>query len=299
MAPTKTDSYFRRQAHTLGLFPLLKKINNLPISRMFHDTRDCGIVGPGFNVMWETERSQVLKLIEKLRPRDCGKKLIRIGAKGDGGYLVPDDLDGIEYCFSPGVNTISEFENQLADRNIKSFLADFSVESPPIMRPEFTFDKKFLGATDNERFFTLASWKEKYLKGYAGDLILQMDIEGGEYPVILNTSDELLNQFRILVIEFHALDRLFDPFIFGLYSTCFEKLLTSFYVAHIHPNNFYGSVKRGNIEIPRLMEFTFLNKKRVRSSTPAQSFPHALDEVNVPSRRDVCLPRCWYDANGI
>ena len=30
-----------------------------------------------------------------------------IGGAGDGGYLVPDDLDGIEYCFSPGVNLIS------------------------------------------------------------------------------------------------------------------------------------------------------------------------------------------------
>lgn len=39
------------------------------------------------------------------------KDLIRLGPNGDGGYLVPDDLTGIEACFSPGVCATSEFEN--------------------------------------------------------------------------------------------------------------------------------------------------------------------------------------------
>ncbi|MGA8739910.1 MAG: hypothetical protein WB561_01840, partial [Terracidiphilus sp.] len=107
--------------------------------------------------------------------------MIRFGGDGDGGYLVPDDLEGIEYCFSPGVSFLSKFENELADRNIKSFLADYSVDAPTIIRPEFTFDKKFLGSWDRDKFITLASWKDQYLKGYSGDLILQMDIESAEW----------------------------------------------------------------------------------------------------------------------
>jgi hypothetical protein len=35
----------------------------------------------------------------------------------------------------------------------------------------------------------------------AGDLILQMDIEGAEWPVILNASQEVLTRFRIIVLE--------------------------------------------------------------------------------------------------
>jgi hypothetical protein len=261
---------------------------------LLSELSDFGFFAPGFSITWQTKPASVLGLIRKLRPLDCGKPLVRIGAMGDGGYLVPDDLDGVEYCFSPGVNTISDFENQLANRGIKSFLADYSVEKPPIMRPEFTFDKKFLGATNNDQFFTLASWKDKYLRGYSGDLILQMDIEGAEYEVILNAPDVLLSQFRILVIEFHSLDRLFDPFEFRLYSSCFEKLLKSFCVVHIHPNNFYGSVKRGEIEIPRLMEFTFLNRARIDSTSPVRTIPNVLDLTNVAHRRDLRLPKCWY-----
>lgn len=193
-----------------------------------------------------------------------------------------------------GVNTVADFENDLADRKIRSFLADLSVDAPPVSRPEFTFDKKFLGATDNEQFFTLASWKDKYLKNYSGDLILQMDIEGAEYQVIFNTPDQLLCQFRILVIEFHGLDKLLDPFTFELLAPCFKKVLEHFHVVHLHPNNCCGSELWGDIEIPRVMEFTFLNKRRVNQIKPQRTFPHPLDKLNVFERDDLRLPNCWY-----
>jgi hypothetical protein len=247
----------------------------------------------GFNLTRQTSSADVLDLVGRLRPLDCGKELIRIGGEGDGGYLVPNDLEGINYCFSPGVSTVSNFEDHLADLGILSFLADYSVDAPSVMRPEFSFDKKFLGSMDNGQFFTLASWKAKYIPDYTGDLILQMDIEGSEYQVIFNTPDGLLDQFRILVIEFHRLDRIFEPVFFDLIKSCFEKILQYFHVVHIHPNNCCGSVRKGDLEIPKVMEFTFLNKKRVTQTRPALTFPHALDYPNTPNR-DLPLPPCWY-----
>jgi hypothetical protein len=248
----------------------------------------------GFNLTRQTKTEEVLGLIRKLRPQDCGTALIRIGSDGDGGYLVPDDLAGIEYCFSPGVSTRSHFEEHLADLQIRSYLADYSVDSPPVSRPEFTFDKKFLGAVDQGHFFTLETWKDKYLKGYNGDLMLQMDIEGFEYEVILSTPVDLLSQFRIIVIEFHSLDKLFDRFAFGLTSACFNKLLEYFHVVHVHPNNCCGSVKKGEIEVPRVMEFTFLNKNRVSRVQPARALPNMLDKDNVMTKAALRLPKLWY-----
>jgi hypothetical protein len=245
------------------------------------------------NATTPTAASDLMRFITKLRPQNCGIDLIRIGARGDGGYLIPDDLEGIEYCFSPGVYTSSAFETHLADLGIRSFLADYSVDGPAIPRPEFTFDKKFIGAMDRGNFITLASWKAKHLHDYTGDLILQMDIEGTEYEVILTCPDILLGQFRIIVVEFHYLDWLFDPFSFRLISACFDKLLEIFQVVHIHPNNGDGSVRVGKIIIPRLLEFTFLNRKRVRHATPQQSFPHPLDADNAPGPT-LALPKCWY-----
>ena len=178
MSHVRAGTGLANQARLSSLIPLLKRIKNLRVFRVLPEMRDCVIVAPGFNVTWQTRSGDLLELITKLAPQDCGLELIRIGGPGDGGYLVPDDLDGIEYCFSPGVNTISDFENELADRGIRCFLADYSVEAPAILRPEFIFDKKFLGSRNSSQFFTLASWKDKYLTGYTGDLILQMDIEG-------------------------------------------------------------------------------------------------------------------------
>ena len=241
----------------------------------------------------QTDHSALLTLIRKLRPVDCGKPLIRVGSAGDGGYLVPDDLDGIEYCFSPGVSNVADFEDQLAGRRIRSFLADYSIKSPPKQRPEFVFDQKFIGPRNTIDTMTLDSWKNKYLKEYFSDLILQMDIEGAEYGVLLQISDLLLSQFRIMVVEFHFLDRMFDRWVFPTICETFQRILQYFEVAHIHPNNIGGSVRKHDIEIPKLLEFTFINKKRVHVAGPQLLFPHPLDRDNG-NRKRLPLPRCWY-----
>ncbi len=42
------------------------------------------------------DKDKVNKLIQSLYPYRTQFNLIRLGPKEDGGYLVPDDLDGIE-----------------------------------------------------------------------------------------------------------------------------------------------------------------------------------------------------------
>jgi hypothetical protein len=125
-------------------------------------------------------------------------------------------------------------------------------------------------------------------------MILQMDIEGFEYEVLLNVPDDLLNQFRIIVIEFHELELLFEPYAFRLYKMCFDKLLRFFDVAHIHPNNWDKVTRYEGIEIPHMIEFTFYNKQRSRPRGPAKVFPHPLDRDNVSDKPHLALPRCWY-----
>jgi hypothetical protein len=253
-----------------------------------------GAFALGYNFTDQTSVADVRELIRKLRPVHCGKELIRIGGPADGGYLLPNDLDGVEYCFSPGVGPTVDFDSHLATLNIKSFLADYSVNSPPIAKPEFTFDRKFLGAIDSETSFTLKSWRDKYLAPNIHNLLLEMDIEGSEYEVILSTPSDTLKDFRIMVIEFHSLERMFDPFAFAMFNTCFEKILEHFHVVHIHPNNCCGKVKRRGIEVPRIMEFTFYNKNRATETKYRKDFPHILDRDNTPRKKPLHLPKCWY-----
>lgn len=248
----------------------------------------------GVTLSRQIESANVLDLITKLKPQNCGKDLMRIGSDRDGGYLVPVDLNGIRYCFSAGVGTSTDFEDHLALLNIRSFLADFSVDRLPIERPEFVFDKKYLGANDTDIFFTIKSWKEKYLRDCKEDLLLKMDIEGAEYEVLISTPSSVLETFRIMVVEFHYLHKMFDPLVYTLYKACFERILRDFHVAHIHPNNCCGSVRKSRIEVPTTMEFTFYNKRRVRVATDEHHFPHALDRDNVATKKSLLLPKCWY-----
>ena len=246
--------------------------------------------------MWAsriTDTHKVVEFLELVKPMRTNHDLIRIGGDTDGGYLVPDDIENIDTCFSPGVSAVADFENDLAKRGIKCFLADFSVEKPPIENALFDFEKKFLGARNDEKFMTLESWIEAKAPGKS-DLILQMDIECAEYSVISDTSTETLDKFRILVIEFHNLDYLFNRMGFELINLTFTKILKNFEVVHIHPNNYFRPIECDGIVVPPIMEFTFLRKDRITQKSRDLSFPHKLDRANVAEHADFALPRCWY-----
>ena len=105
-----------------------------------------------------TPIDEVKQLLELLYPINCEKGLIRLGPEKDGGYLVPDDLDGIKACFSPGVSTVSGFEKDCANRNIKVFLADASVDAPTETDDLFDFISMFIGSMNNDIYLTLDKW---------------------------------------------------------------------------------------------------------------------------------------------
>jgi hypothetical protein len=143
-------------------------------------------------------------------------------------------------------------------------------------------------------FMTLESWVEKSLPNYTQDLILQMDIEGGEYDVILETPVSIWKMFRILVIEFHGLHTIFNQYGIRFIGYCFNKLLNSFDIVHIHPNNIQLPLKRKGLAIPGVMEITFLRKDRPQWRKRSSVFPHPLDDPNIVGKPNVVLPECWY-----
>lgn len=250
----------------------------------------------GMFVSRTSRDSDVRNFLSSLIPYETDKTLIRIGGTGDGGYLIPDDLDGIDYCFSPGVDRTSKFENDLAARGIRSFLADYSVDGPAIESEMFSFEKKYLGAVNNDMFMTLQHWVGTSLPDYTGDLLLQMDIEGSEYDVIQATPPDVFKKFRIIIVEFHDLHNAFNQYSLRFLQVCLEKLMNDFEIVHIHPNNgaISGPLKRNDIEIPRLVEMTFLRKDRVRWKRKFTKFPHPLDTPNVLNSKDIIVPDSWY-----
>jgi len=240
-----------------------------------------------------THKDKLRSLLRKLSPILPGKKLIRLGPEGDGGYLVPDDLAGIEACFSPGVNVTSGFDKDCANLGMKVFLADNSVDGPPESHSLFHFTKKYVGVTTSDNFMTLDDWVASSLPGSQADLMLQLDIEGYEYETFLSISDGLMRRFRIIVAEFHALDQLWNRPCFWLTSRTFEKILQTHTCVHIHPNNYCSPLNKFGVQIPPLAEFTFVRNDRLCSPSYASVFPHSLDRDNT-DKPHFPLPECWY-----
>ena len=243
-------------------------------------------------------KDQISEIVRLFKPQHTGLDLVRIGGDGDGGYLVPDDFKGIKYCFSPGVSTIANFEDQLAqDYGIKSFLADASVDKPPLDNEFFDFQKKFLGTQDDDSHIKLSSWMDKKLpKSFNDDLLLQMDIEGAEFDVLIESSIETLRKFRIMVIEFHSMHMIFGACSSQLLKPLMEKLSSDFVVAHIHPNNCCGIASFKGIEVPPVFEVTFLRKDRLKKTGRRKeiSLPHPLDQKNVSAHKEIIMPDIWF-----
>ena len=125
------------------------------------------------------------EFIERFKQNYHSVNLVRIGGELDGGYLLPDVMEQIEFCFSPGVSDCSSFENQLAeDHQIPSFLADASVNGPALPSEYFSFIQKFIGSRTSDKYITLSDWVSNNLKEPSDKLLLQMDIEGAEYEVL-------------------------------------------------------------------------------------------------------------------
>lgn len=248
-----------------------------------------------------TAYDDLATLIREMRVAAIADPLVRFGPRGDGGYLIPDLVDDIVACFSPGVANSADFELALAEQGIPVFLADRSVEAPPVSHPAFSFTPKFLSSTTSERdgLIRLDDWIRESMDQHGlpseGDILLQMDIEGAEYEVLHSVSDQALNRCRIIVVEFHKLHQLADRFSFGWMAGAIRRLLREHVVVHLHPNNNKPTIRLGAIELPATLEATLLRRDYFKPSPRRLSFPHPADAPCVPQKPDLVLPGCWYE----
>jgi hypothetical protein len=239
-----------------------------------------------------------------LLPKSCPFQLFRIGGNLDGAYLVPDDLDGIEACFSPGVNNHKDFEDELADRyGIKSHMCDFTSDEAlfrtPLKPLLQTFRKKWLDVDGGPHSITLEQWVAEEAR--SGDLLLQIDIEGGEYRNLLATPQEILRRFRIIVMELHGVNVVARPADYPQQlQPLLEKLGQDFVCIHARANNCCGEemVTELGLNVPLVLEVTLLRRDRLEQRPAANfvrpSLPHPADITrNVEGKPPLFLNLNW------
>jgi hypothetical protein len=111
-----------------------------------------------------------------------------------------------------------------------------------------------------------------------------MDIEGGEIPWLKSLSDDQMNKFEQIVMEFH------HPFTMDE-KDVFDKLNKHHYLIHIHGNNSSGIRKQQGVYIPEIFECTYLHKKYFLGVPELNKdmLPGELDRKNIPHKDDIYL----------
>lgn len=245
----------------------------------------------GYLAKTQVNRGLFLEFFDGLRPIKAGWELRRIGNRGDGGYLIPDDLLEIAGCISPGVSDLMDFELQLSrEFKIPSVLYDASIEIPPHTDKNVKFRKLFVGNVHKPNYVPLSKTLDDFPNSQDASLILQMDIEGDELLALGQLEEKDLNKFRILVVEFHRLHDWQNQTVFQkLILPLFTKLGENFDIVHLHPNNCDGVFNVGRKTLPRALEITFHHKSRRKKVPSYASIPHPLDYPNSSEAPDIRL----------
>jgi hypothetical protein len=216
--------------------------------------------------------------------------LRRFGSNLDGGYVLINDVSKTDTIFSIGVGDDVSFDLAIANESKEVVLVDHTVEMLPIHIPSAIFLKKSLGSDLNGNSTTLAALLEEFK---SEDYILKIDIEGAEWDVFVNASQETLLKFRQIVVEFHNLGDFSDPYIVLIRNKVLEKLNSTHAPVVVHANNFSPYLIIGGVPMPDTLEVTWIRKTSYKIN--AGKFSN-LDNYLFPNRADTPEYLTWWNS---
>lgn len=206
------------------------------------------------------------QLFSRLFPRYMPRDPVFYGRKKLGSqYAAPSWIKDMNLLISPGVGPDISFDLELMASGIHTVLIDKQMPPNPCQLPSCClYIPKFLGtlaqsAHSPESFVSLGSLLSDYSGKSFERKVLQMDIEGAEWPILLCDSSAL-SQFEIIIIELHGISSLFAYSMNATVYTGLSLLLDKFspYFARINDVNGYATVH--GYKIPELLELTLVNK---------------------------------------
>lgn len=203
---------------------------------------------------------------------------VRIGQPKDGAYILLDELcKKCDCVVSLGIGDNVEFDLDFVQKYKKNiYMADDLAEKPPLENDNFFFKKEFITKNSFLNFLNHFNIHENL------DMILKMDIEGGEYDIFENLKIEEITKFSQISVEFHNLLSCPTNYIDSI-----NVLNDEYYIYHIHANN-YSPIYNG---VPDTIEISFVRKNLVtKASRDINPCPHKdLDFSNNPNIKDYVL----------
>lgn len=198
----------------------------------------------------------------------------RLGKDYDGGYIIAE-IPNIKYTtllaggIADDISFEEDFINKYTINNAYAF--DGTINKLPKKHSKITFIKKNIGCKNTEKITNIHD-----IIDVNECIFVKMDIEGGEIPWIKSLSDEQMNKFEQIVIEFHR------PFN-NKEIDVFDKINKNHYLIHFHGNNCCGTRNHNVVIIPNVFECTYLHKKYFtnRPELNKELIPSNLDMKNT------------------
>jgi len=180
----------------------------------------------------------------------------RLGVKSDGGYVLGELNETYDCYISAGISDEESFSRDFIEKyNMNKnncFGFDGTINNYPHQyTKKISFIKKNINAFNDNNNTNLSFLFDRF-----NNIFLKMDIEGGEYPWLLDIKEENLNKIRQIVIEFHGITSDKWGHIYVNKVKCLEKLVKTHYLIHAHGNN-HGPVLN---KIPDVIELTYVRK---------------------------------------
>jgi len=204
---------------------------------------------------------------------------IRLGSKGDGGYVIGTGFGNYDCYISAGVSDEESFSRDFINMynmsKYNSFAFDGTITNYPYhYTRNISFIRKNIGPTIDDNNVNLSN-----LIRTNDNIFLKMDIEGAEFDWLLSLKNEELNKFKQIAIELHGLNG--DNF--GCTNDkkllCLQKLSENHYLVHAHANNYNKLINN----IPDVIELTYIRKQCFNKEPSLNKTPlpiHNLDYKN-------------------
>lgn len=207
----------------------------------------------------------------------------RCGINSDGGYVLAD-LNGNYDCYiSAGISNEESFTRDFVRKynmnEYNSFGFDGTINNYPYnYTKNISFIKKNINSFNDDNNTNLLFLISKY-----NNIFLKMDIEGGEYPWLLQIDENQLKKFKQIVIEFHGITNNGWNCNYNDKINCLEKLSKTHYIVHAHGNN-YAPVVNG---IPDVIELTYVNKNYFTTDVELNKSPLPTNNLDYPNNTQV------------
>jgi hypothetical protein len=235
--------------------------------------------------------ADVFALLNLIRPWQIASDVkVRLGADGDGGYVMPSLSQRSNRVLSIGIGDEVSFDNQMADLGATVLQFDHTIPASPSRHERIHFHRVGWGARDQGPFLSLRSMMAMLDWNGARHPILKFDTEGAEWDCLTAATSEELARFDVMAGEFHDFQNLVNREYFDVAFGVFSKIAQTHHCVHMHANNAGGMVMIGGIPFPRLLELTFLRKDAaIFSGHSAEPIPGPLDRPNVRQLPEIHL----------